>query len=121
MLSELLALEGRGWDSLCDGTGDRFYGELMTAGAVMVLADGSVFDRAAVVQSLGQAPPWTEYAIEDPSLVRLADDVVALVYTGRASRAGDELRFAARMSSVYVRSGARWRLALYQQTPVPRA
>ena len=46
--NELLDLEHAGWRSLCDGTGDRFYGSLMTDDAVMVLANGMVLDRAAV-------------------------------------------------------------------------
>ena len=47
-------------------------------------------------------------------------DAAALVYTGRASRDGSA-DFVALMSSLYVRRDGRWRLALYQQTPVPSA
>ena len=35
--NELLDLEHAGWRSLCDGTGDRFYGSLMTDDAVTQL------------------------------------------------------------------------------------
>ena len=42
-----------------------------------------------------------------------------LVYTGAAYRAGEPSVFRALMSSVYVRQQDRWRLALYQQTPLP--
>lgn len=115
---ELLTLERRGWDSLCDGTGGEFYGGLMTGDGVMVLAHGFALGRDAVVASLGDAPPWVGYEIRDPRLVALDDDAAALVYTGRAWRDG-EPAFEALMSSVYVRRDARWRLALYQQTPIP--
>ncbi len=117
-LDELLHLERRGWDALCAGTGSGFYGELMIDDGLMVLAHGFVLDRDAVVASLDDAPAWDEYEIVNPRLVTLDAGSAVLVYTGRASR-GDEAPFEALMSSVYVRRGDRWRLALYQQTPIP--
>ncbi|MBD3942694.1 nuclear transport factor 2 family protein [Microbacterium sp. NEAU-LLC] len=119
MLDELLELEHQGWKSLCDGTGSEFYGRLMTADGAMVLAHGMVLDRDAAVDSLNDAPPWRTYEIHDERLIPLGDDHAILVYTGRATRDGDEAAFTALMSSVYVRQDGDWRLALYQQTPVP--
>ncbi len=69
---ELLALEHAGWRSLCDGTGDRFYGDVMTDDALMVLANGAVMDRATVVSALGQSPPWARYAIDDVQMITIA-------------------------------------------------
>ena len=57
-MDELIELEQAGWASLCDGTGDDFYGTTMTEDGVMVLADGSVMSRTEVVAALGKAPPW---------------------------------------------------------------
>ncbi|GAB3660710.1 nuclear transport factor 2 family protein [Glycomyces tarimensis] len=118
-VEELLELEHAGWRSLCDGTGADFYGSIMTDDGVMVLAHGFVMDRPAVTASLNDAPPWKDYAIAEERLIALGDGAAALSYTGRAWRDG-EPEFAALMSSVYVR-GDGWRLALYQQTPLPRA
>ena len=118
MHTELLDLEHGGWRSLCAGTGANFYGRIMTDDGVMVLADGAVLDRTAVVASLADAPVWDEYTITDERLIAPSDDRAVLVYTGRARRAGNALPFVARMSSVYVRLDGSWRLALYQQTPV---
>lgn len=117
-IAELLELEHRGWSSLCDRTGADFYGRLMTPGGVMVLAHGQVLDREAVVTSLNDAPPWRTYQISDERRVEINDNAVALVYTGRASR-GDGDDFHALMSTVYRRRHGWWRLALYQQTPIP--
>jgi len=119
LLDELLTMERRGWDSLCDGTGADFYGSLMTADAVMVLAHGMVLDRDAVVQSLNDAPPWQRYELTDARLVDAGSDAAALVYLAHAYRDGDERPFAALMSSLYLRAGSEWKLALYQQTVVP--
>ena len=112
----LLELERRGWDSLCDGTADGFYADIMTSDGVMVLADGSVMDRGAVVAALGQATPWSSYEIEAARLVGHGSDSAGLVYVGSARRGGGP-PFVATMSSVYVWLDGRWRLTLYQQTP----
>lgn len=117
-IEEMLQLEHRGWESLCEGTGAGFYGQLMTDDAVMVLAHGLVLDRPAVIASLDDAPTWDRYEITDERLIDLGDDTATLVYMGRASRA-DEPPFHAVMSSAYVRRDGQWRLTLYQQTVVP--
>ncbi|MBM7806503.1 hypothetical protein JOD57_002340 [Geodermatophilus bullaregiensis] len=115
--TELLALERRGWDALCDATGADFYGEVMTDDGLMVLADGSVMDRPTVVTALASSPPWHRYVLDDVRLVRAGTDAASLVYTGTAWRDEAEPGFTAVMSSLYVRDGGRWRLALYTQTP----
>lgn len=112
-------LERKGWDSLCDSTGDVFYGEMMTDDAVMVLASGDIMDRATVVAALGEAPPWRTYEISDARFVDAGSDSVALVYVGSAYREEDEPAFVGLMSSVYVQRDGAWRLTVYQQTPRP--
>jgi hypothetical protein len=119
VLDELLDLEHQGWASLCDSTGADFYGRLMTSDGVMVLAHGQVFDRQAVIESLNEAPPWRAYDIVDERLIVLNDDQAVVLYTGRAYREEGEPAFVALMSSVYTRQAGDWRLALYQQTPIP--
>ncbi len=113
---ELLELERAGWDSLCRGTGDEFYGETMTADALMVLANGTVMDRGTVVTALADAPAWADYEIDDPRLVTVGDEAHALVYTGTGRRDGGD-DFVGIMTSVYVRRDGVWKLAFYQQTP----
>ncbi len=115
-MDELLEVENAGWRSLCDGTGDAFYGQLMIDDAIMVLANGMAMNRSQVVESLAQAPPWDDYRIDEPMIIEISDTVVSLVYTGTGRRSsGDD--FTGRMASTYVRREDRWRLALYQQTP----
>lgn len=119
LLNELLAVERRGWDALCTSTGADFYGELMTDDAVMVLANGMVLDRDGVVDALKNAPPWRAFEIEDPRVLAAGADSRILVYIGIAYREGEEPAFRGVMTSVYVRTPEGWRLACYQQTPMP--
>ncbi len=81
----------------------------------MVLADGTVMSRSEVVDALSDAPPWSSYAIKDPITVPVGSEAVALVYLGTGHRDGGE-DFTGVMTSVYVRQGSEWRLAVYQQT-----
>ncbi|MET7771058.1 nuclear transport factor 2 family protein [Nocardia sp. NPDC005366] len=118
LLNELLEVERRGWDALCSSTGAEFYGALMTADAVMVLANGMILDRDAVVAALRDAPPWRTFDIEDPRVVDVGGAGKVLVYIGVAYRDGDEPAFRGVMSTTYVRHGDRWRLACYQQTVI---
>ncbi|MGO4442160.1 nuclear transport factor 2 family protein [Mycobacterium sp. 2YAF39] len=117
-LDALLELEHAGWKSLSNGTGDEFYGNAMTDGALMVLANGMVMDRDAVTSALGQSPPWTRYEIEDAKLVEIDSDTAALVYKGTGYREGADEPFVGAMSSVYTRGAGGWKLALYQQTAI---
>lgn len=110
-------IERAGWDALCDGRGAEFYGRLMTADGLMVLAHGQVLDRDEAVAALGEAPPWWSYTISDLRQVDQGPDATALVYRGEAHRPGTTL--AAWMTSCYVRREGDWRLAVYQQTPIP--
>lgn len=131
-LEDLLLLEHAGWRSLCEQTGSTFYGEIMTTDGVMVLAHGMILDRDAVVASLDQAPPWETYEISEERLIQLHEGAAVLIYRGTAHRGAgtspaDGTRpdpdgavdFEALMASTYVRHQDRWRLACYQQTPVP--
>jgi hypothetical protein len=117
LLEELESLERRGWDALCEGVGDRFYGELMTDDALMVLANGMAMTRDQVMASLRDSPAWDDYEIQAPRLVSAGKQAAALVYRARAVREGQP-PFEALMTSLYVQGTGRWRLALYTQTPV---
>ena len=118
-LRELLDLEHQGWQSLCNSTGSDFYGQLMAGDGVMVLANGQVFSRQDVIDSLSEAPPWRSYEIDDERLIPLGDSAAVLVYRGTAYRDDPSPAFVALMASVYIRRGAGWALASYQQTPIP--
>ena len=118
-MDELLDLENQGWKALCDGTAGDFYGRVMAKNAVMIMGNGQVMTRDDVVKALADSPAWDSYAIDDAQVFELADDTHAVVYTGTGHRSeGDP--FVGTMTTVYVRSGKNWQLALHQQTPTPK-
>lgn len=118
-LDTLLAAEQDGWDALCRGEGGRYYSELMTPDAVMILVNGQVLTGQTIVDSLKDAPPWTSFELVDPRIVPLSPTAAAVVYTARAVRDAEDEPFVAVMSSVYCQIEGRIRLALYQQTALP--
>lgn len=117
-IDHLLMLEQQGWNSLCRSEGGSFYGNLMTPDAVMVLTNGMILDRSAVVESLNGAPPWGSYAITEPRLIPAGQDSAALVYRASAMRDGEEEPFVALMTSLYRMLEGETKLALYQQTTI---
>lgn len=116
-METLLALEKRGWDSLCHGEGGSFYAELMTPDAVMVLVNGIILGRETIAGSLNDSPPWSTFELTDARLVAVSSTGAALIYQATATRDGDE-PFIALMSSVYCQVEGRIQLALYQQTAI---
>jgi hypothetical protein len=64
LLDELLDIERARWQSLCETNGGKLYGETMTDGALMLLADGAIMDSGAVIDALVQAPPSHWYGID---------------------------------------------------------
>ncbi|MGO1408690.1 MAG: nuclear transport factor 2 family protein [Brachybacterium sp.] len=117
-IDALLALEHRGWEALTRHEGGSFYGELMTAEALMILVNGMVLDRGTIAATLNDSPAWSTFTLEDARLVPTGEASAALVYRATASRDGQYEPFVALMASHYTIAGGRPALTLYQQTTV---
>lgn len=117
-LDDLLALEHRGWESLCRSEGGTFYGKLMAPQALMVLVNGMVLDQPTVAETLNESPPWSSYSIAHARLIPTGGTGAALVYTATAVREGQHEPFTALMASHYTLIGGIPTLMLYQQTTV---
>jgi endonuclease/exonuclease/phosphatase (EEP) superfamily protein YafD len=120
MMQRLWELERAGWEALSGGDPRDFYDRLMTADAVMILP-GMVLDREAVLSSWDGVPGWREFQLAEESCTEWRPGVVALTYHATARRADQPAPYRATMTSVYLRDGEDWRLALHQQTPDPPA
>lgn len=117
MDDELIALEERGWEALAAGEGADFYAEICRDDALMVFPGGMVLDRDGAEKALRDAPAWARYHLSETRVLRLGDDAGVVVYRAEAQRDGED-PYRALMTTIYVREGGAWRLALHQQTPV---
>ncbi len=117
LTDELLAAERAGWTALTTTAGADFYRQNLTDNAVMAFEFG-VLNRQQAIDALTAAPPWRSFEIIDPTAVALTEESGVLVYRVRAHR--DDEPYAAVVSSIFVRSDARWRLAFHQQTAEQR-
>jgi hypothetical protein len=115
----LLDLEEEGWRALSSDRGADFFRDMLTAHSLMVFP-GIVLTKDRAVEEIAKAPPWAEFRIDDPEVVRLTEQSAVLTYRATARRSG-EPEYHALMSSVYVETLGVWRMAFHQQTPVPAA
>jgi hypothetical protein len=115
----LIDLETRSWEALAVGGEEctTFYDEILDAEPVILMPGGLVLrDRATVVKSMG-GPPWTDYRLEEMSVIELSPDAAVITYGAVARRNGQARPYSAFMSSIYVRRYDGWKLAMHQQTP----
>ena len=100
--------------TLGGGDGDAYRAHL-TDDAVVVVP-GAAITKEQCAHAIDATPGWDEFDISDDRLIELTPDSALVTYRWKSSR-GDET-YEALMSSVYVKSGGEWKLALHQQTPV---
>jgi hypothetical protein len=118
MLEALLQRETAGWTALSTSheAARAFFGEALRDDAVMLFPGGlRVAGKAAILDSF-DPQPWRGFELEAAAIVELGADAAALAYRVSADHGG-EAPYRALISSVYVRDGGSWLLALHQQTP----
>ena len=115
---KLRELEMEGWQAVTEYRACGFYSNRLTDDGLLVLPDGSVLDKwEAAVSALNGDDTWTSYRIEDERMVLLSAGCAALTYTASAQML-DEPEYRAVITSVFVRRGDDWLIALRQETPV---
>ncbi len=82
---------------------------------LIVLGGVVIDDRAEAVASMS-GRPWESFVLTDERVVAIAETCVAVAYKAIARR--DEQDYTALFTSIYVRAGDEWKLAVHQQTPV---
>lgn len=116
---DLLALERDGWESLCRAEGALFYRGLLTVDAVMILPDGTILERASIIERFTKCPTWVGFELSDVRLVPAGADSAALVYHAVATREGHEEPFVALIASVYRVVDGKPLLAIVQHANTP--
>ncbi len=111
---DLVELEQRFWRA---AGGRPAYEQHLAADALHVLPGMGVVSRDDALAGVEAASPWESWTIDDPHVVKLADDASALVYTTRARRASAPA-YRAAVTSVYRHTDAGWELVVHAQTPL---
>jgi hypothetical protein len=115
---KLREFEMEGWQAVSEYRGCGFYSNRLTDDGLLVLPDGSVLDKwEAAVSALNGDETWASYHFEDERIVLLSPGCASLTYTASAQMLG-EPEYRAVVTSVYVRRGDDWLIALRQETPV---
>jgi hypothetical protein len=113
LYDRLAELERGFWEADAD-----YYDRNLAPDAVMVLPDpAGLMDRDAVIQTIGASSRWVDLRMDDVQMIRLGQDVAALVYQAAARRSDEGSRYTALVTSLYARDAGAWKLALHQQTP----
>ena len=86
--------------------------ELLADEFVEFGSTGKVHDRESVIAGLSAQRPQA-WSIADFKLIRLADDVAVVTYIATQAGRGSTLR-----SSIWKRSGGKWRMAFHQGTKI---
>lgn len=111
---QIMKLEKGFWDRANE---PEFYEEAMTDDAIAVIEPMGFVDKksaAKMAETSGHA--WKEVKMEDLHTIRLAEDCAALAYHCEAKDSeGKPYRVA--ISSVYVKRGGAWKLALTNHQP----
>ena len=97
--------------------GEAGYYDRNLAQNVVMVFPRMTLDRDQTIASIAGAPRWTTVTFDKQQCLPLSGEVIALHYQAVAERAGDPSPYRALVTSVYVRRGAEWLLAIHQQTP----
>jgi hypothetical protein len=112
MEQELLELERGFWAV----TGDAdVYRARFAEDGICVFGFG-MLDKQATVAAMDAAEPWATVELADVTVVPLAPQAAALVYTATAQRTSGA-PYEANVTSVYAHRDGMWQLVVHQQTP----
>lgn len=114
---ELLETERKLWSNDA-----AFYESNLVEEAVLVFAETGVITRAAALAAIRQenldGRRWAEVRFEDVRVVQPSENTCFLSYKAAARWEREVSKIFVLATSVYVRRGGMWKLALHQQTPI---
>lgn len=110
----LLDLEAQFW------TGDvEFYRRNLAEDVVFVTPmPNGILNRQQAIAAVESTPRWHKVDFGRSRLMSITDNAAVLSYGVSALRKGEDVAYAALISSVYVRRNGAWLLAMHQQTPL---
>lgn len=112
--ADVVALEKSFWT---EGHDPKFFKEFFADDGLTVFEPMGFIRKDAALEMLGQAKPWTDVTMEDVQVIELTPECVAIAYHGQGRQEGREEPYKGSISSVYVRRGGHWQLALTVHQP----
>lgn len=111
-MTDLWTIEQRLW---LDGV--EAYEELMATECVMAFGPTGILRNDAIVESIRQAPRWSDVELLDRAEVHHGRDIAVLAYRAHGERITGPA-YEAVCTSTYIRENDKWRIAQHQQTPL---
>ncbi len=87
------------------------------AGDALVIVPGAAMTKEETVAAMAESPGWISVRLEDADFADLAAGLVLLSYDFHGERAN--MKYDARLTSIYRETPEGWRMAFHQQTPDP--
>ena len=114
-IEQFVRLETEVWEALARGDGEAD-GRLLSDDFLGVYTVGFA-DRDAHVAQLADGPTVTHFALSEPRLMVLADDMVLLAYRAAFERPGEDESESVLISSIWQEREGRWVNIFSQDTP----
>jgi hypothetical protein len=114
-IDQFVALESKVWEALVQGDGEADR-RLLSDDFLGVYTIGFA-DREAHVLQLDHGPTVSDFAISEPRLMVLADDMVLLAYRAEFGRPLDDERESVLISSIWQARDGGWVNIFSQDTP----
>lgn len=115
LLAEILSLETKVWQALCDGD-PAADAKLLTTDFLGVYPSG-YSDRTGHCDQLQDGPTVTSFSLSEARLRIISPDAVLLTYTARYQRPEANRPACMFISSLWERAGSGWRNSFSQDTP----
>ena len=117
LAQQLLEIERKLWKNDAD-----LYGANLAEEALLIFPETGVIDRAFALDAIRaenkEGRRWAEVEFDDVRSLTLTPDSAVLTYKVKARWAHETASITALASSVYVKRGGAWKVALHQQSPL---
>ena len=100
--------------------GIEAYADLMAPECVMAFGPMGVLEGQAIIDSLRDAPRWSDVVMSAQVLKHPSGDVAVLAYQAEGNRDAAS-PYRALCTSTYLRLDSGWRIVQHQQTPLPES
>jgi hypothetical protein len=111
----LLARLGDFLDAIAEGN-VGFFEQNLTDEARLIFPGSDTYTKAECVAAMAGHPVYHKYELTDPHIVHMGDSTAVFTHRATVMHEQHERPMSVAVSTVFVRQGGEWRLALHQWT-----